>query len=105
VVTLNYQTSSREYMEFLRDTNTTDTTGQTAFDLWTMFGKSAPVDMDTAALTLVPANPADLNGDGFVNGPDLGILLGGWGQPGPTDINQDGTTNGPDLGLLLGSWG
>ena len=105
VVTLNYQTSSREYMEFLRDTNTTDTTGQTAFDLWTMFGKSAPVDMDTAALTLVPANPADLNGDGSVNGADLGIMLGGWGQPGPTDLNHDGTTDGPDLGMLLGSWG
>jgi hypothetical protein len=105
VVTLNYQTSSREYMEFLRDTNTTDTTGQTAFDLWTMFGKSAPVDMDTAALTLVAANPADLNGDGFVNGADLGIMLGSWGQPGPTDLNHDGTTDGPDLGMLLGSWG
>jgi hypothetical protein len=105
VVTLNYQTSSREYMEFLRDTNTTDSTGQTAFDLWTMFGKSTPVDMDTAALTLVAANPADLNGDGAVNGADLGILLGGWGQAGLTDINQDGTTNGADLGELLGLWG
>jgi hypothetical protein len=70
-----------------------------------MFGKSAPVDMDTAALTLVPANPADLNGDGFVNGADLGIMLGGWGLPGPTDLNHDGTTDGPDLGMLLGSWG
>jgi hypothetical protein len=56
-------------------------------------------------LTLVAANPADLNGDGAVNGADLGILLGGWGQSGLTDINQDGTTNGADLGELLGLWG
>jgi hypothetical protein len=25
------------------------------------------------------ANPADLNGDGAVNGDDLGIMLGDWG--------------------------
>ncbi len=48
--------------------------------------------------------PADLNGDGVVNGADLGILLGAWGTTGG-DINGDGTTNGADLGLLLGSWG
>jgi hypothetical protein len=104
VVTLYYQTSSREYMEFLRD-NTSDPAGQTAYDLWVTFGKSAPVSMDTAAVILVSANPADLNGDGVVNGADLGFMLGGWGQPGITDINQDGTTNGADLGQLLGSWG
>jgi hypothetical protein len=104
-VTLYYQTTSREYIEFLRDENSTDATGQTAYDLWTMFGKSAPVDMDTATVQIAPSNPADLNGDGVVNGADLGILLGGWSQPGVTDLNGDGTTNGADLGVLLGSWG
>ena len=104
VVTLYYQTSSREYMEFLRDA-TSDPAGQTAYDLWVTFGKSAPVSMDTTALILVSANPADLNGNGVVDGADLGVMLGGWGQPGITDINQDGTTNGADLGQLLGSWG
>lgn len=51
-----------------------------------------------------PTNPIDLNGDGVVNGADLGILLGAWTQSGPTDLNGDGTTNGADLGILLGSW-
>jgi hypothetical protein len=105
VVTLYYQTTTKEYIEFLRDANKTDATGQTAYDLWAMFGKSAPVDMDTATLALVPANPYDLNGDGVVNGADLGLLLGSWGQPGPTDFDGDGTTGGSDLGLLLGAWG
>ena len=50
------------------------------------------------------SNPSDLNGDGRVNGADLGILLGGWNSAGPTDLNQDGTTNGADLGIMLGSW-
>ncbi|MBM4099200.1 MAG: hypothetical protein FJ260_04470 [Planctomycetes bacterium] len=48
--------------------------------------------------------PGDLNGDGAVNGFDLGLLLGGWGQPGPADLNGDGTVDGFDLGLLLGAW-
>ena len=46
----------------------------------------------------------DINGDGVVNGADLGLLLSGWAQPGPTDLNNDGTTNGADLGLLLSHW-
>jgi len=49
--------------------------------------------------------PADLNGDGVVDGADLGLLLGSWGGPGASDLNDDGTTDGADLGLLLGSWG
>ena len=47
---------------------------------------------------------ADINGDGLVNGADLGLILAGWGEPGPTDLNDDGTTNGADLGLLLAAW-
>jgi hypothetical protein len=50
--------------------------------------------------------PSDLNGDGVVNGADLGILLGAWGSSGgPADLNGDGTVDGADLGLLLGAWG
>lgn len=54
-----------------------------------------------------PPCPADLNGDGAVNGADLGLMLGAWGAcPGcAADLNADGVVNGADLGLLLGSWG
>ena len=56
-----------------------------------------------------PGCPADLNGDGTVNGDDLGVLLGAWGDCSSTpctgDINVDGTVNGDDLGLLLAAWG
>ena len=48
--------------------------------------------------------PEDLNGDGVINGADLGLLLGAWGTSGQ-DINGDGIVNGADLGLLLGAWG
>jgi hypothetical protein len=107
VVTVYFQTTSREYIEFLRDENRTNNAGTTAYNLWQMFGKSAPVDMDTAAIALTPGRPADLNGDGAVNGDDLGILLGAWGPaPGnPADLNGDGAVNGDDLGIMLGDWG
>jgi hypothetical protein len=49
--------------------------------------------------------PGDLNGNGRVDGADLGTLLAGWGQPGPTDLDGNGTTDGADLGILLAAWG
>jgi hypothetical protein len=78
---------------------------------WTGCPGTATVTQSFAALlgsgceAPAPSNPADLNGDGAVNGADLGLLLGNWGQGGASDLNGDGTTNGADLGLLLGSWG
>lgn len=51
---------------------------------------------------------ADFDGNGIVNGADLGALLGSWGPvtPGiPVDLSGDGMVNGADLGILLGAWG
>lgn len=48
--------------------------------------------------------PADLDGDGMVDGVDLGILLANWKQSGG-DIDGDGNTDGVDIGLLLAQWG
>lgn len=47
----------------------------------------------------------DLDGDGFVDGSDLGRMLAGWGGSGAADLNRDGTVDGVDLGVLLGAWG
>ena len=54
-----------------------------------------------------PACPADLDGNGFVNGADLGNLLAAWGpcQGCAADMNDDGFVSGIDLGVLLGAWG
>ncbi|MFO0963531.1 MAG: choice-of-anchor tandem repeat NxxGxxAF-containing protein [Phycisphaerales bacterium] len=49
--------------------------------------------------------PSDLNGDQVVDGADLGLLLGNWGNSGVGDIDGSGTVDGADLGLLLGGWG
>jgi hypothetical protein len=51
--------------------------------------------------------PADLNGDGQVDGADLAILLGSWG-PCPdcnADFDLSGMVDGADLAVLLGAWG
>jgi hypothetical protein len=54
-----------------------------------------------------PACPADIDGNGFVDGTDLGGLLAAWGPCAAclADINGDGAVNGLDLGAMLGSWG
>lgn len=50
----------------------------------------------------------DLNGDGEVDGSDMGLLLSAWGScrtPCDADLDGDGDVDGSDLGLFLASWG
>jgi hypothetical protein len=62
-----------------------------------------------AKIDLGPAPcPADLTGDGVVNGADIAALLGAWGPCSgscPADLTGDGVVNGADLAALLGAWG
>lgn len=57
----------------------------------------------------VKLDPADLNGDGVVDGADLGLLLAAWGtcaERSPRcvgDLDGNGAVDGADLGLLLGA--
>lgn len=49
----------------------------------------------------------DLNGDGVVNGADMGLLLAAWGPAPagtPADLDSDAVVGGGDLGLLLANW-
>ena len=48
----------------------------------------------------------DLNGDGMVDGNDLGLMLGVWNSSDPTgDLDDDGLVTGADFGLLIAGWG
>lgn len=51
-----------------------------------------------------PVTPADINGDGRVDGVDLAALLANWGGSGTGDIDQSGTVTGSDLTALLAAW-
>ena len=47
----------------------------------------------------------DINGDGKVDGADIGLCIGNWGQAGGVaDVNCDGIVDGADLGLIIGNW-
>jgi hypothetical protein len=53
-----------------------------------------------------PDCPADLDGNGRVDGADLSFLLASWAASGgPADITGDGLVDGSDLSTLLGFWG
>ena len=51
-----------------------------------------------------PSPLGDLDGNGSVDGADLGMLLGAWGTAGPGDLDGSGVVDGADLGMLLGNW-
>jgi hypothetical protein len=57
------------------------------------------------AWTLEVPCAADLDGNGIVDGPDLGALLSQWGDAGSADLNGDGVAGAADLGIMLASWG
>jgi hypothetical protein len=63
-------------------------------------------EIDAIVAARPGAGPADLNGDGAVNGDDLGIMLGAWGPCSgcAADLDRNGNVDGDDLGSLLGSW-
>ena len=50
--------------------------------------------------------PADLNGDGAVDGMDIAEVLASWGAcpECPADFNGDGVVNGGDFALILTAW-
>jgi hypothetical protein len=59
-VTLYYQSTSKEYVEFLRDENTTNDLGLQLYDAWVTQGMAAPVAMATSSIDL---NLTDAPGD------------------------------------------
>ena len=109
-VRVYYQTTSKEYIEFLRDTNTTNTAGQTAYDMWALLGKSEPALMDEVVFS-IPTGPVcndlDFNNDGNIEpldvdayfsilgeGPCLGDIGGGCDS---LDFNNDGNIEPEDV--------
>lgn len=69
--------------------------------------QSGDLELDELIFALddEPTCPADFNGNGVVDGADLGQLLGAWGQSGAADLDGSGTVDGADLGQLLAAWG
>jgi hypothetical protein len=109
-VRLYYQSTSREYIEFLRDENHTDSAGQTLYDLWNNNGKCPPELMASVTLPVFgPDVEADLDRDTDVDLDDFGLFqvcitgpeLGPYG-PGceESDFDDDGDVDQSDFGLF-----
>lgn len=69
-----------------------------------------PAESTTVAIQLnvncpVVGCPADLNGDGIVNGADLGILLANWGTNLAGDFIPPAGVGPEDLAILIAAWG
>ncbi|MDG1898935.1 MAG: hypothetical protein P8I74_03640, partial [Phycisphaerales bacterium] len=77
------------------------TDGSVTFSGWNIDDVVVEADLPPAG------SPADLNGDGSVDGADFGLLLVAWGpcEGCPADLNGDGFVNGADVGLMLVEWG
>ena len=56
---LYYQTTSKEYVEFLRDQNTTNNAGDDMHAAWVAHGRAAPVLMASDSIVVSPVGVAD----------------------------------------------
>jgi len=54
IVTLYYQTTSKEYVEFLHSENSTNSAGQVMYDAWVANGRAAPVVMAQDSVSFTP---------------------------------------------------
>ena len=80
-VSLFYQSTSKEFIEFLRDENAAPDggAGQVMYDLWNNNGKCPPEIMQQVQMDLIPTSvPADLNLDFVVNLEDFAIFAEYW---------------------------
>ena len=72
------------------------------------------MDRDMLALAhgysvLISDIPGDVDGNGYVSGPDLTTIITNWGMTGASleqgDLNGDGTVSGPDYTEVITFWG
>ena len=113
-----YQTTTEEYIESLRDENSTNKTGQRMYDAWNDNDKAPPEEMATAVVMLDAPILGDVNCDGVVNAFNIEPFLvalfdpAGYATLYPdcdinlADINGDGAVDAfdiePFLELLFG---
>ncbi|NUQ67607.1 MAG: hypothetical protein HUU18_04925 [Phycisphaerales bacterium] len=102
-----FQTTTKEYIEFLRDANVTDTRGQVAYDQWVLHGKSAPALLDLGTIDLSNRCPADFNNSGGTpDDADVAEFFAAWSEGNErADFNASGgTPDDADVALFFDRW-
>jgi len=102
-VTVYFQTTTKEYIEFLRDENTTNTAGQIAYDQWVLHGRSHPAVMDNAYVDVAGRCIADIDSDGDVDSDDIVLFFGDW-EMGEADFDGDDDTDSDDIVTFFERW-
>ncbi|MCI0499062.1 MAG: Ig-like domain-containing protein [Planctomycetales bacterium] len=108
--TLYYQSTSKEFIEFLQGENTTNSAGDEMYNLWNSNSKCPPEVMEQTQIQLTVA--ADLNRDYEVNFDDLAQLCANWlsencTQPddcGRADLVDDGRVDLQDFEAFAEYW-
>ncbi len=109
IVSVYYQTASKEYITFLRDENHTNDAGDVLYEQWELTGKSPPVLMNQQIIAdLVPGIFADADCNDQVNLDDLQLMSGCVTGPGRTlnlgcealDADLDGDVDLQDLAFF-----
>lgn len=62
------------------------------------------VAVGTIMVIVVPMLRGDLNGDGWVDAADAGLMFSEWGRAGKADLNGDGIVDAADAGILFSEW-
>jgi len=109
-ITVFYQSTSKEFVEFLRDENKTNGKGVALYNLWNSNSKCPPEAMRTVSVVLSPVlRKGDLNCDGLVNNFDIDPFVlaltdpAGYAQRFPNcdrmlaDCNGDGKVDNFDI--------
>jgi hypothetical protein len=107
-VTLYYQSTSKEFVEFLRDENVTDTLGQEMYDLWNNNDKCPPEVMQT--MTVEHVATSDFNHDGGVDFYDYAVFASYYdpgctgGACGPANLDGINGVDYNDLHIFAEYW-
>ena len=108
-VTLYYQSTSKEFVEFLRDENSTNNDGNDIYDLWNNNDKCPPELMEASEIVLTLQT--DFDGSGGVDFDDSAVFASYWGNDctiescGPANLDDsDNFVNWSDLSIFVQTW-
>jgi hypothetical protein len=108
-VTLYYQTSSKEYVEFLRDATAPDPRGLDLYNAWVAVGRANPIVMDQLTIPLSAFAVGDVTNDGMTTFADITTILANFGAAGSGilsgDANCDGVVSFADITVVLANFG